>query len=77
MDIFTDVIDAIARCLALSMPGWPAQHEGQPGAVPTELLAGQRPLRLYHQFPRVLHRAGRQQPGRRVPAAPEQDHRRL
>lgn len=47
------------------------------GTLPPELLACRRRIRIDHQLPRVLHRAGRQQPGRRVPATAERDHSRL
>lgn len=47
------------------------------GPVPPVVRPGRSHVRLHHQLPRVLHGAGRQQPGRRVSATAQRDHRRL
>lgn len=47
------------------------------GPVPPVVPPRGRGVRVHHQLPRVLHGAGRQQPGHGVPAPAQRDHRRL
>lgn len=44
------------------------------GPVPPVVPESRRRVRLYHQLPRVLHGAGRQQPGHGVSQALERNY---